>query len=145
MAPITSQVFPLCAARNLYRSAADGRVFDLVEPVHDRYVRHKGERKAIGVWKFNRQVQIIEAGTTLRIQPTPRFCCIGRTMIGSTRPIRRRKLRQWELITPTSSCQTARFPCSLRSSGWMKIAGKARTTTFKSGQLLRCGAESRCE
>jgi glucoamylase len=41
----------------LYRSAADGRVFDLVEPVHDRYVRHKGERKAIEVWKFNRQVQ----------------------------------------------------------------------------------------
>jgi glucoamylase len=57
----------------LYRSAADGRVFDLVEPVHDRYVRHNGERKAIEVWKFNRQVQIIEAGTTLRIQANSPF------------------------------------------------------------------------
>ena len=57
----------------LYRSGADGRVFDLVEPVHDRYVRHNGERKVIEVWKFNRQVQIIEAGTILRIQANSPF------------------------------------------------------------------------
>ncbi len=57
----------------LHRSVADGRVFDLVEPVHDRYVRHKGERKAIEVWKFNRQVQTVEAGTILRIQANSPF------------------------------------------------------------------------
>jgi glucoamylase len=57
----------------LHRSAADGKVFDLVEPVHDRYVGHKGERKAIEVWKFNRQVQTVEAGTILRIQANSPF------------------------------------------------------------------------
>jgi glucoamylase len=57
----------------LHRSAVDGRVFELVEPVHDRYVRHKGERKAIEVWKFNRQVQMVEAGTILRMQATSPF------------------------------------------------------------------------
>jgi glucoamylase len=57
----------------LHRSVADGRVFDLVESVHDRYVRHKGERKAIEVWKLNRQVTMTEAGTTLRIQANSLF------------------------------------------------------------------------
>jgi glucoamylase len=57
----------------LVRSAADGRVFDLVEPVHDRYVLRHGERKAIEVWKLNRQVQIIDADTILRIQANSPF------------------------------------------------------------------------
>jgi glucoamylase len=57
----------------LHRSIADGRVFDLVEPVYDRYVRDKGERKAIEVWKLNRQVQMVEAGTILRIQANSPF------------------------------------------------------------------------
>lgn len=57
----------------LHRSVADGQVFDLVEPVHDRYVRHKGERKTIEVWKFNREVQMVEAGTILRIQANSPF------------------------------------------------------------------------
>ena len=57
----------------LYRSAADGRVFDLIEPVYDRYVRHNGERKTTDVWKFNRQVQMVEAGTILRIQANSPF------------------------------------------------------------------------
>ena len=73
----TDAALPLVWAHSEYvklcRSAADGRVFDLVEPVHDRYVRHNGERKAIEVWKLNRQVQIIEAGTTLRIQANSPF------------------------------------------------------------------------
>jgi glucoamylase len=57
----------------LHRSVADGRVFDLVEPVYDRYVRHEGERKTIEVWKLNRQVQMVEAGTILRIQANSPF------------------------------------------------------------------------
>jgi hypothetical protein len=44
-----------------------------VRPVYDRYIRHNGERKAIEVWKSNRQVQIIEAGVILRIQANSRF------------------------------------------------------------------------
>ena len=57
----------------LHRSVTEGRVFDLVEPVHDRYVRHKCERKVIEVWEFNRQVQMVEAGTVLRIQANSPF------------------------------------------------------------------------
>jgi glucoamylase len=58
----------------LHRSVADGRVFDLVEPVHQRYVRRQGKCKAIEVWKFNRQVQqMVEAGTILRIQANSTF------------------------------------------------------------------------
>jgi glucoamylase len=57
----------------LHRSVADGRVFDLVEPVYDRYVGHKGERKAIEVWKLNRQVRMVEAGTILRVQANSPF------------------------------------------------------------------------
>jgi glucoamylase len=73
----TDAALPLIWAHSeyvkLHRSVADGRVFDLVEPVHDRYVRHKGERMAIEVWKFNRQVQTVEAGTILRIQANSPF------------------------------------------------------------------------
>jgi glucoamylase len=52
----------------LQRSAADGKVFDLIEAAYDRYVRGGGERKPIEVWKFNRQVHTAAAGMLLRIQ-----------------------------------------------------------------------------
>jgi glucoamylase len=57
----------------LHRSAIDGKVFELIEPVHDRYVRGKGERRQIEVWKFNRQVRTVPAGTLLRIQASSPF------------------------------------------------------------------------
>ena len=57
----------------LHRSAADGRVFDLVEAVYDRYVQGSGERKSMEVWKSNRQVQTVTAGTVLRIQANSPF------------------------------------------------------------------------
>lgn len=37
----------------LHRSAADHRVFDLIEPVYERYVTKTGQRKTIEVWKPN--------------------------------------------------------------------------------------------
>jgi glucoamylase len=57
----------------LQRSAADGKVFDLIEAAYDRYVRGSRERKNIEVWKFNRQVPAASAGTQLRIQAEAPF------------------------------------------------------------------------
>jgi glucoamylase len=57
----------------LHRSAADRKVFELVDTAYERYVRGTGERKLTEVWKFNRQVRIVVAGTLLRIQATSPF------------------------------------------------------------------------
>jgi glucoamylase len=57
----------------LHRSTADRKVFDLVEAVYDRYVRGNGQRVPIEVWKFNRQVQMVESGSILRVQATSPF------------------------------------------------------------------------
>jgi glucoamylase len=57
----------------LHRSAADHKVFDLVEPVYDRYVAGIGNRKPIEVWKLNRQVRRLRAGALLRVQAIAPF------------------------------------------------------------------------
>lgn len=57
----------------LHRSIADGKVFDLIDPVYDRYVGGNGTRKPIEVWKFNHQAQTVPAGTLLRIQANSSF------------------------------------------------------------------------
>ena len=68
----TGSAVPLLWAHSEYiklcRSAADGRICDLVEPAYDRYVRNLQERQAIEVWKVNRQIPKVMAGTRLRIQ-----------------------------------------------------------------------------
>jgi glucoamylase len=50
----------------LVRSAADGRVFDLLEPVADRYLSGL-KREPIEIWKFNRRVRSVASGTRLRV------------------------------------------------------------------------------
>jgi glucoamylase len=57
----------------LQRSAADGKIFDLIEAVFERYVRGGMERQPIEVWKFNRQVPTAATGTRLRIQANSPF------------------------------------------------------------------------
>jgi glucoamylase len=57
----------------LHRSAADGKIFDLIELAYDRYVRRSAARKAIEVWKWKRHVRTAVAGTLLRIQATKPF------------------------------------------------------------------------
>jgi glucoamylase len=57
----------------LQRSAADGKIFDLIEAAYDRYVRGGRESHAIEVWKSNRQVPAVAAGTRLRIQANSPF------------------------------------------------------------------------
>jgi glucoamylase len=57
----------------LHRSLADGKVFDLIDPVYARYVAGKEKRKTIEVWKFNRQVRTVDGSTLLRIQMNSPF------------------------------------------------------------------------
>jgi glucoamylase len=56
----------------LLRSAADGQVFDLIPEVADRYLRPR-KRTPLEIWKFNRQVQSITRGATLRIMAKADF------------------------------------------------------------------------
>ena len=56
----------------LVRSAADGRVFDLIPEVADRY-RKSRPGPSLEVWKFNRQVRSLPAGGVLRIQAASPF------------------------------------------------------------------------
>jgi glucoamylase len=73
----TDAAMPLLWAHSeyveLHRSAADGKVFDLVEPAYDRYVIGKGKRETLEVWKSNRQIPIVSPETLLRIQANSPF------------------------------------------------------------------------
>jgi glucoamylase len=56
----------------LLRSVSDGQVFDLIPEVAERYgwVR---QRVPLEIWKWNRKIGAIAAGSTLRIQATAPF------------------------------------------------------------------------
>jgi glucoamylase len=56
----------------LLRSIADGRVFDLIPEVADRYL-HPHRRQLLEVWKSNRQIRSVRADVTLRIQAPAAF------------------------------------------------------------------------
>jgi glucoamylase len=60
----------------LLRSALDGKVFDRVEPVHQRYCTEDGRRsvrRGVETYSLRRPVQRIHAGETLRILDAERF------------------------------------------------------------------------
>lgn len=52
----------------LLRSAADGKVFDLVPEVADRYLPGKRACRPLEIWKHNRQVSAVREGFILRVQ-----------------------------------------------------------------------------
>jgi glucoamylase len=52
----------------LLRSRRDGRVFDLVPEVAERYVAGRDRCASLEIWKHNRQARAVKAGVTLRIQ-----------------------------------------------------------------------------
>jgi len=52
----------------LLRSAADGKVFDLIPEVADRYLSGGKRCKPMEIWKHNRQVPAVRQGSVLRIQ-----------------------------------------------------------------------------
>jgi glucoamylase len=56
----------------LLRSMADGKIFDIIEPVAARY-RNDKPRLSIEVWKMNRQVQCVPSGGLLRIMASSPF------------------------------------------------------------------------
>jgi len=56
----------------LLRSIADGKIFDLIEPVAERY-RNDRERSSIEIWKMNRQVKCVSPDCLLRIQASSPF------------------------------------------------------------------------
>jgi glucoamylase len=57
----------------LQRSAVDARVFDLVEPVFERYAGGARDRRPFEVWKFNRQAETAARGGRLCIQAAAPF------------------------------------------------------------------------
>src|SRR5215469_1326109 len=60
----------------LLRSAKDGKVFDRVQPVYDRYCTPEGRsrvRRGVEIYTFRRPIQKINSGDTLRILDAERF------------------------------------------------------------------------
>ena len=49
----------------LLRSVRDQRVFDLIDPVYNRYCKHEGNPSKVEIWRFNRK--ITEASRDFRI------------------------------------------------------------------------------
>ena len=72
----TGSAIPLMWAHSEYvrllRSVVDKRIFDLIEPVAERY-RNDNPRPVIEVWKMNRQVRAVPAGALLRVQASSPF------------------------------------------------------------------------
>jgi glucoamylase len=73
----TGSAMPLMWAHaeyvKLLRSVSDGRVFDLIPEVAERYL---GDRKAcqpFEIWKPNRRVRFVKTGYTLRVQAMASF------------------------------------------------------------------------
>jgi glucoamylase len=72
----TGSARPLMSAHGEYikllRSVRDGQVFDFVPEAAARYCRMRKSRRALAIWKPNRQVQGAAAASTLRVQaPRP--------------------------------------------------------------------------
>lgn len=57
----------------LLRSVHDGRVFDMVAPVRDRYLGNRAAVRRLEVWKANRQPNRVSQGTILRVQANTPF------------------------------------------------------------------------
>jgi glucoamylase len=128
----TGSATPLLWAHSEYlklqRSAADGKVFDLVEPVFERYAGGTAERQPIEVWKFNRQVPRLVAGTRLRIQADAPFL-LHWTEDGWQHATDARSVATAvgiEFVDLQPSDRTHSF--ASRSCGWRTTEGKERTT-----------------
>ena len=73
----TGSAMPLMWAHSEYikmlRSNHDGQVFDLIPEVANRYLGERKECKSLEIWKFNRQIDKVKKGYTLRIQALAPF------------------------------------------------------------------------
>jgi glucoamylase len=57
----------------LLRSIADGRVFDTIDEVRDRFMKPGRKPSGLRVWKSNHHVKAVSPGDRLRIQATTPF------------------------------------------------------------------------
>ena len=73
----TGSAMPLMWAHaeyiKLLRSNHDGQVFDLIPEVANRYLGERQECKLLEIWKFNRQIDKVKKGYTLRIHALASF------------------------------------------------------------------------
>ena len=73
----TGSAMPLMWAHaeyiKLLRSTADGKVYDTIPEVAERYLAKSSTRKQLEVWKLNRQVRFMRVGETLRVQADAPF------------------------------------------------------------------------
>jgi glucoamylase len=73
----TGSAMPLMWAHaeyiNLLRLSQDGKIFDWIPEVANRYLGDRAECKSLEVWKFNRQARIVRKGDILRIQALAAF------------------------------------------------------------------------
>lgn len=68
----TGAAMPLAWAHSEYikllRSASDGKVFDLIPQVKERYITDRSRCKRLEIWKPNRRPRLLKNGRKLRIQ-----------------------------------------------------------------------------
>jgi glucoamylase len=68
----TGSAMPLMWAHaeyiKLLRSTADGKVYDTIPEVAERYLGQRDKRMQLEVWKLNRQVRFMRVGEILRVQ-----------------------------------------------------------------------------
>ncbi|MCC5647668.1 glycoside hydrolase family 15 protein [Nostoc sp. CHAB 5824] len=73
----TGSAMPLMWAHaeyiKLLRSTHDGRVFDFIPEIANRYLGERKQCKSLEIWKFNRQVGKVKKSHTLRIQALASF------------------------------------------------------------------------
>jgi len=73
----TGSAMPLLWAHaeyiKLLRSAADGKVYDAISEVSQRYLTNRGKREQMEVWKLDRRLRFMPKGSILRIQGKERF------------------------------------------------------------------------
>ncbi|MBH8565433.1 glucan 1,4-alpha-glucosidase [Nostoc sp. CENA67] len=73
----TGSAMPLMWAHaeyiKLLRSNHDGKVFDFIPEVANRYLGERKQCKSLEVWKFNRQISQVKKGQTLRIHALASF------------------------------------------------------------------------
>jgi glucoamylase len=85
----------------LLRSVSDGKVFDLIPVVAERYLKKRG-RKNLEVWKRTRQVREVTAGQVLRIKRHTPSGCIGPMTVGFRRATHRQLRLESGLSSPMS-------------------------------------------
>lgn len=73
----TGSAMPLMWAHaeyiKLLRSTADGKVYDAIPEVSERYLGKHADRVQLEVWKPSRRVRFIRSGATLRVQGDAKF------------------------------------------------------------------------